>query len=62
MWMDEILHHLGWLKRYINSGTNHLWTGSGFLPSTVILPNETWRKSNTSMIVLISGSGNICMK
>jgi hypothetical protein len=28
LWMEEILHHLGWLKPY--KGINHLSTGAGF--------------------------------
>ena len=34
--MEEILHHLGVETLYINTGINHLSTGAGFLPSTVI--------------------------
>jgi hypothetical protein len=34
-WMEEILHHLEWLKP-INNEINSLSTGAGFLPSTVL--------------------------
>ena len=51
LWMEEILHHLVWLKPY-NYGINHLSTGAGFLPSTVwqvhLYMNHgwtLWRKS-----------------
>jgi hypothetical protein len=33
LWMEDILHHLGWLKPY--NGINHLSTGAGFLTSTI---------------------------
>ena len=37
LWMEEILHHLGWLKPFINNGIiNHLSTAAGFLPSIVV--------------------------
>jgi len=32
--MEEILHHLGWKKNLVNTGSNYLSTGAGFLPST----------------------------
>ena len=35
LWMEEILHHLGWLKYVEINGINHLSTGVGFRPSTV---------------------------
>jgi hypothetical protein len=37
-WVEEILHHLGWLKPYQSwdKRINHLSTGAGFLPSTVV--------------------------
>ena len=36
LWMEDILHHLtdGWNP--MNNGINHLSTGAGFLPSTVL--------------------------
>ena len=43
-WMEEILHHLGWLKPR-NNGINHLPTGVGFLPSTVT--NSDGRKKTS---------------
>jgi len=33
--MEEILHHLRFIKNLVNSGVNYLSTGAGFLPSTV---------------------------
>jgi len=40
LWMEEILHHQkdGWNP--INNGINHLPTGAGFLPSTVVKPEK----------------------
>jgi hypothetical protein len=34
--MEEILHHLGWVFNPRNNGINHLSTGAGILPSTVV--------------------------
>jgi len=34
--MDKILHHLGWLKPYINDGIIIMIGGAGFCPSTVL--------------------------
>ena len=38
LWMEEILHHLAWLKPHwfiSNNGINHLSAGAGFLPPYV---------------------------
>ena len=45
VWMEEILHHLWWLKPQKNNRINHLPTGAGFLPSTVCL---WWTPTTTS--------------
>jgi len=34
--MYKILHHLGWLKPYINNGIIIILGGAGFCPSTVV--------------------------
>ena len=37
LWMEEILHHLGWdVQNPVNNGINYLSSGAEFLPSTVL--------------------------
>ena len=48
--MDEILHHLGWLKPYIYNGIIIILGGAGFCPSTV-LKIFRWRVPSNLVLV-----------
>jgi len=45
--MEEILHHLGWLKAYKSWYFYNLSAGAGFLPSTAML--VYWRETNQTL-------------
>ena len=61
LWMEEILHHLGWLNTPMNNRINSLSTGAGFLPCAISLYSLYLDISLSHSRLLVSICLSICL-